>query len=488
MSFISCGNGNAADTSNSNAVSTYTSGGNYKRISQTPDPNRKLENLDVKLKIEGMPNGTFYLMGIFAEQYFLVDSLRPVNGVVHFKRDEPVTPGLYYALYPDRSTAIQMIIDADQSFTLSTVDGDIVNSMKVNGSKETEMLYESMKFELGMQPEFNRVGAAFQNLQVGSAEHNALIEEQKQLMDKKVAHLESMFRKDPKSLFTAFKEAGQNPNIKYDFETNGSLSTAYLAELKKEYWTNTNFDDPRLMRTPVISNKLEKYYGSIMPQQPDSIKKYTDILINQCLNNDEYYKYFVNWITLKYEPTKTSLMDAEAVFVHMIQNYFTKERAFWQDTVQTYGIQMRAYEMASSLVGQVGPNVTADGIDGKTYSINDIKTPYIIVYMWNPECEHCAEQTPKLVDLYNNQSPKEFEVYGIAVNTEDDKWRDAVKKYGMPWISVFDPTNKAIYAKYYVDNTPELYILNPERKIIGKNLKVNQVYTIIDRDKEKRGN
>jgi len=53
------------------------------------------------------------------------------------------------------------------------------------------------------------------------------------------------------------------------------------------------------------------------------------------------------------------------------------------------------------------------------------------------------------------------------------------------WINVYDPTNKAIYAKYYVNVTPELYVLDPNRTIIAKNLKVDQVQTVIDRDRAK---
>jgi len=433
-----------------------------------------------------MPAGSYSLMGIVAEQYFLVESVEQSGGSVTFRREEPVPAGIYFGLYPDRSVAIQMVIDTDQQFTLSTIDGDIVGSMQVEGSEENTLFYQAIQYEQGIQPEFNRIAKEFESLQIGTPEHNALIDENKELTDKKMAYLESLYKKAPKSLFTSFKEAGQNPNIKYEFDSNGSLSQAYLAKLRAAYWTNTNFEDERLLRTPVITNKLKKYYGNIMPQNPDSLKKYTDVLVNQCPPRSEYFKYFVNWVTLEYEPTKTSLMDAEAVFVHMIQNYFTKEKAFWQDSVQTYGLQLRAYEMGSSLIGQKGPDVTAKGVDGKTYSIGNIDADYVIVYMWNPDCEHCAEQTPKLVSLYNQLKPQGLEVFSIAVNTEDDKWREAVAKYGMPWINVFDPTNKAIYAKYYVDNTPELYILNKERTIIGKNLKVNQVQTIIDRDKANR--
>ncbi|MBK7342136.1 MAG: TlpA family protein disulfide reductase [Saprospiraceae bacterium] len=116
-------------------------------------------------------------------------------------------------------------------------------------------------------------------------------------------------------------------------------------------------------------------------------------------------------------------------------------------------------------------------------SIYEIK-PYIVVYMWNPECSHCKEETPQLVNYIRDAT--DVEVFGIALNTTDAEFKSYARKMGMTWTNVFDPTNKAIYAKYYVDNTPEIYILNPDRILIGKNLKVNQIQTIIDRDKIKR--
>ncbi|MEO6189416.1 MAG: DUF5106 domain-containing protein, partial [Saprospiraceae bacterium] len=54
------------------------------------------------------------------------------------------------------------------------------------------------------------------------------------------------------------------------------------------------------------------------------------------------------------------------------------------------------------------------------------------------------------------------------------------------WMNVYEPTNISIYAKYFVDITPEIYILNKERKIIGKNLKSFQIATILDRDRESK--
>jgi hypothetical protein len=56
----------------------------------------------------------------------------------------------------------------------------------------------------------------------------------------------------------------------------------------------------------------------------------------------------------------------------------------------------------------------------------------------------------------------------------------------MAWTNVFDPSNRSIYGKYYVDVTPEIYVIGPDRKIIAKNIKVNQIEEVIQRDKEQR--
>jgi len=237
------------------------------------------------------------------------------------------------------------------------------------------------------------------------------------------------------------------------------------------------------MRTPVVSNKLKRYMTELTPQNKDSIIVYADFLLNKILDHPQYYKYIANWIALQYEPTKTTLMDPEAIFVHMTRNYFTRERAFWSDSMEVYALQQRAGEMAQSITGIKGPDVISTDQFGNTQSIYEKTADYIIVYMYNPTCEHCMKETPKIVDYYNRNKSKGIDVFAIAIDTEDQEWKDYINKNDMSFTNVFDPTNRSIYAKYYVDVTPEIYVLNRDRIIIGKNLKVDQIDIIIDRDR-----
>jgi len=168
-------------------------------------------------------------------------------------------------------------------------------------------------------------------------------------------------------------------------------------------------------------------------------------------------------------------MDTEAIFATLAKEYITRDRTFWLDSMQVYAIQNRAMEMGNSLMGQKGPNVSVPGIDGKTKTLFDSKAEYLIVYLYSPNCENCQEETPQLIEWYNKNKGGRGDVFAIGVTTTPEEWRSYVNDNNLPFTNVYDPTNRSIYATYFVDHTPEIYLLDKERTIIGKNLKTFQV-------------
>ena len=437
---------------------------------------------DIKVKAIGAPAGSVFLIGILGDQRFRMDSTQ-VNpqGELSF-----VDPGGYpqghYFVYFSNNRNFQILVGEDQEFSISVDMADVLNTMQVSGSIDNELLYDNMLFEEGLRPQFAAIAEELQGLQEGTPAYDSVKSKQADLVNQRKSHLAEVFRKHPTSLYTSFKKAGQNPDPRMDLEEQ-----ARLAAYRKDFWANVNFGDARLLRTPVIFNKLKRYMDELTAQHPDSVTNAAIYLIDRAEHYPDFFKFFANWVPLTYEPTKTTLMDPEMVLTRIIQRYFTHEKAFWIDSVSIYGFQQRAAEMAGSILGNKAPNVTSTDQNGQSQTLLDKKADYLIVYMYNPECEHCMEQTPKLVDFYNEKSRKDIDVYAIAIDTDDTKWKNYIKKNNMTWTNVHDPTNRSIYGKYYVDHTPELYVLNPDRIIIGKNLKVNQVMTVVNRDKEKRG-
>ncbi|MCB9296977.1 MAG: redoxin domain-containing protein [Lewinellaceae bacterium] len=437
----------------------------------------------IDIQVGGLPAGQAYLIGVFADQQFRVDSAQvDADGRMRFQRDDPYPAGLYYIWLPDKM-ALQVLLDDDQTFSLKTRKGELVEAMEAEGSLDNELLYRNLDYETRYSAAVQEASARLQALAPESPEYRDVKKQVDELVTNRKAHLEEIFTRYPDAFFTRYKKAGQNPDPREVYKPDGTLDSALQVYFyRTDFWKDVDFSDPRLLRTPVIANKLQRYIKTLTVQHPDSINAAARFLVDQVLAYPEYFKFFANWITLQYQPTKSTLMDSEAVFVFMVERYFTQERAFWSDSLQTWAIQKRASEMAASLVGKQAPDVRAPGPDGQYHSIYEITAPYIIVFMYNPTCDHCIEETPKLVRFYREWKDKGVEVFAIALDTEDAEWKDFIARNGMDWVNVFDPTNRSIYGKYWVDITPELYVLNPDRKIIGKNLKVNQVEEVIRRD------
>lgn len=434
-----------------------------------------------------MSAGKVTLIGAFADQNYLADStIANDKGYFEFKRKKPLKPGYFYIILPDY-TNIHMIVDKDQDFSIHTKKSDLFKAALVEGSIDNELLYQSIKMQLHQEIVADSVSKLMSGKEKTDPIYVSCKNELDKLATERKDHL-AMIEKDyPNSFYTKFKLSGQNPEPIDIRKKNGDLDTTRQLELfRAQFWDNVDMSDERLLYTPVIANKLKTFINDLTLQNPDSIIRQADFIIQKSLVNLEMFKFISNWLVIKYQPTKTAVMDGEAVFVHVIDKYFTKEYASWYNDKELADVRKKASEMQASLLNRKGPDVISTDQFGQTKSIYEIQTPYIVVYMYDTKCEHCQKETPLLRQFYDQWKSKGLQVFAIVLNSTEQEWKDFIALNRMQdWVNVRDPTNRTIYGKYFVDITPEIYILNKERKIIGKNLKVDQISSIIERDMQK---
>lgn len=438
----------------------------------------------IDVYIEGMSAGTVRLVGTYGDQNYLADSSSAdASGHFILRREKPLPAGFYYFLLPGQKNFSILIDRDDQQMTLRAKVADIPSTMQVNGSINTDLLYRNFRFQSAQEPELNQLGQIMRSTGTNSAEYQRAKARQTQLLAERQAHLDEIYRAHPDAFFTKFKIAGQNPEWPDFHKPNGDVDTlGNLVYYRTHFWDGVDFNDNRLLNTPVIFNKLRRYITELTPQRPDSIIAVADPLIQRVLPYKEYFKFMVNWIGLNYENGKTKVMDGEAVYVYMIDKYITPENAFWDTPENVERLRKKVDEMKASLMGRKGPDVRALDINGNYKSIYEMTAPIVVVFMFSPDCEHCQEQAPEIQRIYEKWKNRGVDFYGIAVNTTEEEWRSFVKKTGFTFTNVFDPTNRAIYAKYYVDITPELYILNKDRIIVAKNLVAGQLEAVFERE------
>lgn len=431
---------------------------------------------DIKITMTDLNySGPVQIVGFYLDQNYVQDTTVAQNGVITYKNPKGLPQGMFYFMLKTDQT-IQVIVDQDQTFEMTVAMNDIFNSMQVTGSTENELMYNTIKYEQTINPAIIKVTEELQGKTEGDPTYATLVNKRLELENQKRAYLKKLLDDNPTSLFANFKYSGQNPILRTDIPKNKQVF-----QYRDDFWKDVNFSDRRLLRTPMIGTKLSRYFKELTIQHPDSIMASSHKLISLCKDKKEYLMVFVNWVMTTFEPGKSTLMDAESVFSQMAKAYFTHDLAYWSDSTEIAFIQKRAFEMSASLVGKEGPNVISTDQFGKTQELFSKKADYLVVYLFNPDCENCQKETPLLHDYYMKNKGK-VDVFAIAVDTEDKLWKDYIRKNNLTWTNVYDPTNKSIYGKYFVDHTPEMYLLNKQRKIIAKNLKTFQIQTMIDKD------
>lgn len=454
--------------------------GNGTPVDSTATATPKGEPFEATFTIANAPDSAGRIIGVIGSTNFLVDSVVPQAGVYHIKLDTALPGGVYF-LAVTSTIAYQFLLDQDQTFSLSSDLRDPIRSAKVEGNLDNELLYQNLKWEQDFQTRLQPVDRQFSSLPANDPQRPALQAQIDALIKERKAHLQSFKDQHPTSFFTVFKMAGQNPDLHDVRKPDGSLDQEKQIYLyRQEYWNNTPLDDMRILRSPIIFNKLKTYLTQITPQVHDSVVKYVDIVVEKSRANRECFKFVVNWVAIEYRTPKQ--MGLESVFVHVVDKYFNDAQAWWSTPEELSGIQRDANGMRPSLLGKVGQDLTCTNLAGKEESLYSLKGPASILFIYNYECEHCQEETPGIKKVLDRYRAKGMQVYALCTGNDEKAWRDFVKKYKIEaFHNVWDPQFKSNYnLNYHIDITPEVYVLDASHKIIAKDLKADQLAPILD--------
>ena len=460
-------------------------GGNSSESENNENVDQTSEEVDGKLSLEvsikGASNDLAKLLGVFGNQNFIADSARSdANGKFVFEADSLLPSGFYYLMLGSDNSYFQLVLDKDQEFKLEAIKGDYVSSMKVEGCLDNELLYKNLKFEAEFGTKLESVNKQLAALIEGTTEYNTVKTKQEALIKERTDHVQWFSVKEPNSFFTKFKTSGQNPELTYPKLPNGQLDqVAQVYLYRRAFFDNVDLNADWTLRTPVFANKLRKYIREITPQNADSLIRYSDELINKTKVNKELFKFVVNWIALEYKTPKT--MGTEALYVHMIDTYWTPELAFWSNPEEIKGLRGEISLMKPSLIGKIAQDVEAVNENGEAVSIHGMKSPIKVVFIYSYDCEHCQKEAPEMAQVYNQWKSQGLDVFALCTDTDKVKWQDFVRKNNMTFKNAFDPERKSRYdRKYHIDITPELYVLDKNNKIIASNLSPAQLPAFLE--------
>ena len=457
-------------------------------VSMLAITNASAQGYQVTLQSPGYTSGIVYLAYHFGKNLNVADSAAFSNkGIAIFKGKTNLPGGIYSIVFPGKNLSADFFIDKEQVISIHADTTDLIN-MAVTGTKENGLFQQYQKFVTAKGKLLQEERLAYNNARTkaDSSLHEAnYARYNKELND----YRDNIIKTQPKSMMAALFNAMKEPPYPTKIPVTHQDSVNNYNFYKAHYWDGISFMDERIIRTPFFLPKLERYYREVMPQAPDSIIKDLDYKLLLARTAPEMYKFLLNWFTDEYINPK--YMGQDAIFVHLFEKYHSKGVSNWLNEKQMDIITKRAYMQMSNLIGEKAADLEMVDTSGKPANLYNQEAPFTVVVFWDPTCGHCKEEIPRIDSIYR-ASWKDLKVKIYAVLTEDQQkeWRKYINEHHIgDWINVYQTKEMAdavIAAQrpgfrqlYDVISTPTLYLLDREKRIIGKKLTWKQLNDLL---------
>ena len=455
--------------------------GSYAQISD--------DSYKIEVKLRGTTDTVLYLANYYGDKTYLADTAY-LKGKKYFvfQKNEKLEGGLYIIVNQGRKSIFEFLLSDSRDIKFETNTDDYIANMKISGSDENTRFYDYLNFSGDLYIQMKPIRSRMKEIGPKSDSLVYYREKMSAINLEMTNYKENYIVSYPKTFLSNFFSLIKEPIVPDTLLTlpDGSKDSTYpFRYYKTHYWDQVDLSDDRLIRTPVYHTKLDNYFDRAVGNSADTIIVHIDEILSQMDENGDLYKFTLWHLTIKYD--ESNIMGHDAILVHMADEYFAKGKAAWLNSEVVENILKEANKRRSTVIGQQAPNLIMQDTNLQPKSIYDIKTDFVVMYFWDPACGHCKEETPRLVDFYNEYADSlNVEIFAICADTNLKKMKKYVKEKKMSFINVNGPrTYTADYHELYnIFSTPIVIVLDKNKKIIAKRLMSEQLLEFISNHKK----
>ncbi|MBN2669289.1 MAG: redoxin domain-containing protein [Bacteroidales bacterium] len=444
----------------------------------------------IKIKIKGVSDTIVYLGNYYADKKYASDTITlDKNGEGVFQGDEPLKGGIYMVLFPSLGmNYFELLVDDEQEFSLESDTTDFVKSMKVKGSKQNIDFYKFQEYMANQANTSRPLQKRLRELEEGNDSIQIIkdiLTENKKNVKK---HFEDISETWKGHLLAAIVDAMievETPDMVIPESIANKDSAEQMMKYtyyKDHFFDHINLQDDRLIRTPFLAPKIDHFMTTIVVQHPDSVLKEGIKLIESARGTEENFGYLVRYM-FGYKD-KSKLMGMDKVFVEISEKYYLSGEATWADSSFIEKVRERVMKEKPNLIGNTAPDLQKlETYEKEFVSLHEFNNKYLIVAFWEPNCGHCKKTIPALYKSFQNMKKDGIDVQSLAIYTqvEREPWEKFIEdKELFDWVNAYDKYYFTNFRnKYDIYSTPTLYLLDKDKKIIGKRLAVDQIEKII---------
>lgn len=289
---------------------------------------------------------------------------------------------------------------------------------------------------------------------------DSIVVKMKELDDKKLALLDAQKGND---FFTGV--VALNTYLSFQNNTDGyNNEVEYFAQ---SFFRYADFKNPVYDRLPWVYEAFKNYANTLASVRlPDAKQKeYLDNSLGAIEAGRPAYKYALSGVITLLNEKKSPL------FAHYAEQFVQVFRE--SDPAAASDMRKQLDRAKSFMVGGEAPNFTQKTPEGEDLSLSDLKGKVVLLDFWASWCGPCRRENPNVVRLYEVYKDKGFDILGVSLDRDRERWLAAIEQDGLSWNHVSDLKGwqNEVAGIYGVSSIPHTVLLDAEGKIIAKNLR-----------------
>ena len=159
--------------------------------------------------------------------------------------------------------------------------------------------------------------------------------------------------------------------------------------------------------------------------------------------------------------------DAEPIFLSLSESI--------RNSAGGKEIQAKIETAKKTGIGRMAMDFTQNDTLGNPVTLSSFRGKYLLLDFWASWCGPCRAENPNVVAAFNQYNSKGFDVLSVSLDQPNgkEKWLKAIHDDKLTWTHVSDLKfwNNQVSVMYGIQAIPQNFLIDPQGKIIGKNLR-----------------
>ncbi len=126
-------------------------------------------------------------------------------------------------------------------------------------------------------------------------------------------------------------------------------------------------------------------------------------------------------------------------------------------------------------IGRMAMDFTQNDTLGNPVSLSSFKGRYVLVDFWASWCGPCRAENPNVVKVFHKYKDRNFHIIGVSLDRpgQKERWMKAIHDDKLEWTQLSDLKfwDNEVAKQYGINAIPQNLLIDPEGKIIAKNLR-----------------